>query len=106
MPAVPKTVYLKSNVESQLQPKHPESPDNTPDNSDNETVVSSTNASQQVDPLTAVQDLEVPLPSKARAIPSYVVNDRSRVEVVSVTHEFQQSMVQNHFSATSVEASV
>ena len=51
-------------------------------------------------------DLRVSAPSKPGAIPSYVINDNSRIEVATVSHEFQKSMAENHFSSTSFEASV
>ncbi|EAQ85299.1 hypothetical protein CHGG_09313 [Chaetomium globosum CBS 148.51] len=56
-------------------------------------------------PLTA-EDVNAPIPAKLGAVPSYVVNDRSRIEVTTVMSEFQESMAKNHFSSTSVEASV
>jgi hypothetical protein len=47
----------------------------------------------------------LPLADKPSSFPSFVVNDSSKVEVVMVEHEFQQSMAQNHFTSTSFEAS-
>ncbi|QGJ00606.1 hypothetical protein CEK26_002050 [Fusarium fujikuroi] len=55
-------------------------------------------------PLTA-EDVEAPIPAKLGAIPSYAINDRSRIEITMVSNEFQESMARNHFSASSVEAS-
>lgn len=55
--------------------------------------------------LTA-EDVNAPIPAKLGAVPSYVINDRSRIEVTTVVSEFQESMAKNHFSSTSVEASV
>jgi len=55
--------------------------------------------------LTA-EDIAAPIPAKLGAIPSYVINDRSRIEITTVSSEFQESMAKNHFSSTSVEASV
>ncbi|KAH6640375.1 hypothetical protein F5144DRAFT_589863 [Chaetomium tenue] len=55
--------------------------------------------------LTA-EDVNAPIPAKLGAVPSYVINDRSRIEITTVMSEFQESMAKNHFSSTSVEASV
>ncbi|KAF5664051.1 hypothetical protein FDENT_12979 [Fusarium denticulatum] len=55
-------------------------------------------------PLTA-EDVEAPIPAKLGAIPSYAVNDRSRIDITMVSNQFQESMARNHFSASSVEAS-
>jgi hypothetical protein len=52
------------------------------------------------------KDLLSTAPAKPNAIPSFVVNDNSSVNVISVTHEFQESMARNRFDATLVEASV
>ena len=52
------------------------------------------------------EDLEANIPAKIGAIPSYAISDRSRIEITVVTSEFQESMAKNHFSSTSVEASV
>ncbi|KAA8897742.1 hypothetical protein FN846DRAFT_816632 [Sphaerosporella brunnea] len=60
-------------------------------------------AGEAVKPVNA-KDLTAPV--KPNAIPSFVLNDKSSVNVVSVTHEFQESMASNHFDSTSVEASV
>lgn len=46
------------------------------------------------------------LPVKKPSIPSYTINDKSKVEITSVTHDFQKSMAENHFASTSVEATV
>ncbi|CAE6476517.1 unnamed protein product [Rhizoctonia solani] len=43
--------------------------------------------------------------TKPGAIPNFVVDDASRIEVALTTHEFQMSMAKAHFSATSIEAS-
>ena len=51
-------------------------------------------------------DLGVSAPVKPGATPSYVINDNSRIEVATVSHEFQKSMAENHFSSSSFEASV
>ncbi|KAJ4243310.1 hypothetical protein NW762_014835 [Fusarium torreyae] len=59
---------------------------------------------EQLMPPTA-EDVEAPIPTKLGAIPSYAVNDRSRIEVTMVASEFQESMAKNHFSASSVEGS-
>lgn len=55
-------------------------------------------------PLTA-EDLETTLPKKLGALPSFAVNDTSRIEITSISSELQESMAKNHFSATSVETS-
>jgi hypothetical protein len=47
----------------------------------------------------------LPEAEKPSSFPSFVVNDSSRVEVIAVTHSFQESMAKNHFSSNSVEAS-
>jgi hypothetical protein len=51
-------------------------------------------------------DLAIPPPAKTGAIPSYAIDDESRVEITQTTHKFQQSMAANHFNSTSVEASM
>ncbi|KAI7762618.1 hypothetical protein LZL87_008964 [Fusarium oxysporum] len=55
-------------------------------------------------PLTA-EDVEAPIPAKLGAIPSYAINDRSRIEITMVSNEFQESMARNRFGASSVEGS-
>ncbi|KAJ4039968.1 hypothetical protein NW753_010999 [Fusarium oxysporum] len=55
-------------------------------------------------PLTA-EDVEAPIPAKFGAIPSYAINDRSRIEITMASNEFQESMARNHFGASSVEGS-
>ncbi|KAK0624297.1 hypothetical protein B0T14DRAFT_545337 [Immersiella caudata] len=55
-------------------------------------------------PITA-DDVSGPKPIKLGAVPSYVVNDSSRIEVSLVESEFQESMARNHFSSSSFEAS-
>ncbi|RBA22467.1 hypothetical protein FPRO05_00814 [Fusarium proliferatum] len=55
-------------------------------------------------PLTA-EDVEAPIPTKLGAIPSYAINDRSRIEITMVSNEFQESMARNHFGASAVEGS-
>jgi hypothetical protein len=52
------------------------------------------------------EDLDANIPAKLGVIPSYTINDRSRIEITAITSEFQESMAKNHFSASSVEASV
>lgn len=56
-------------------------------------------------PITA-DDLRAVKPEKPGVLPSFLVNDNSKIEVSVVSHEFQKSMAENHFSASSVEASV
>lgn len=55
--------------------------------------------------LTA-DDLRAVKPSKPGVLPSFVITDNSKIDVSVVTHAFQKSMAENHFSSTSVEASV
>ncbi|KAJ5653740.1 hypothetical protein N7490_000743 [Penicillium lividum] len=66
--------------------------------------VSSTTVVPESQPLQAA-DVHTPMPVKLGAIPSYSINDQSRIEVVNVTSNFQESMAKNHFSASSIEAS-
>jgi len=40
---------------------------------------------------------------KPYGIPSYSINDRSKIEIASISHEFQQSMAENHFTSSSFE---
>ena len=71
------------------------------------TVVEATPEAQpKISKALAAEDINAPIPTKLGAIPSYVVNDRSRIEITTVSSEFQESMAKNHFSSTSVEASV
>lgn len=79
----------------------------TDEDSANEKVHSETTAVKSVDekPITA-GDLRAVKPEKPGVLPSFVVNDNSKIEVTLVSHEFQKSMAENHFSASSVEASV
>ncbi|KAJ7616091.1 hypothetical protein FB45DRAFT_757556 [Roridomyces roridus] len=51
------------------------------------------------------EDATIPIPNKALAIPNFTVDDRSKVEVVSASNEFEMSMATNHFSVISAEAS-
>ncbi|KAI5790047.1 hypothetical protein FPQ18DRAFT_306753 [Pyronema domesticum] len=53
-----------------------------------------------------VDELLSTAPAKPNAIPYFIVTDKSSVNVVSVTHEFQELMASNRFDSTSVEASV
>ncbi|KAK4870832.1 hypothetical protein LT330_000069 [Penicillium expansum] len=46
------------------------------------------------------------LPKKANALPSFVVNDESKITVSLVSHELQESMARNSFSSTSFEGEV
>ncbi|KAJ7618220.1 hypothetical protein B0H17DRAFT_1219978 [Mycena rosella] len=48
----------------------------------------------------------IPLARTALGIPNFAVDDRSKVEVVSVEHEFEMSMAVNHFSTSSVSGSI
>lgn len=57
-------------------------------------------------PATSAKELFDTLPSKAGAIPTFQVNDRSKIEVVSLVHQFQESMATNHFSKSSLEVNV
>ncbi len=49
------------------------------------------------------EDLEEFRFPKPYGIPSYAINDRSKIEIASISHEFQQSMAENHFTASSFE---
>ncbi|KAF2108744.1 hypothetical protein BDV96DRAFT_504130 [Lophiotrema nucula] len=85
-----------------------ENEDNTPPGSESGSLVStSAQSGAELKPsaLTA-EDVAAPIPPKLGAIPSYAINDRSRIEVTNVTSEFQESMAKNHFSSSSVEANV
>ena len=42
-------------------------------------------------------------PKKPNTIPSFIVNDESRVEVVLVSHQLQKSMARNNFTSSSFE---
>ncbi|WJG37039.1 uncharacterized protein FOBCDRAFT_253744 [Fusarium oxysporum Fo47] len=46
-----------------------------------------------------------PIPAKLGAIPSYAINDRSKIEITMVSNEFQESMARNNFGESSVEGS-
>lgn len=74
--------------------------------SDGTVVETATEAETKVAKALAAEDVNAPIPTKLGAIPSYVVNDRSRIDITTVTSEFQESMAKNHFSSSSVEASV
>ncbi|KAK4184696.1 hypothetical protein QBC35DRAFT_466223 [Podospora australis] len=67
------------------------------------TVISDTRAEKHA--LTA-EDIAAEIPVKLGAIPSYVVNDQSRIQITTVSSEFQESMAKNHFDCSSVEASM
>ncbi|KAH6980672.1 hypothetical protein BKA56DRAFT_685551 [Ilyonectria sp. MPI-CAGE-AT-0026] len=60
---------------------------------------------EPVKPLTA-EDVQAPIPTKLGAIPSYAINDRSHIEITAITSEFQESMAKNHFSSSSITASI
>jgi hypothetical protein len=55
--------------------------------------------------LTA-KDVAVDLPTKPGAIPSYAINDQSRIAVTVVSSDFQESMARNHFSSSTIEGGV
>ncbi|GIC86088.1 uncharacterized protein Aud_002450 [Aspergillus udagawae] len=57
-------------------------------------------------PVTSAKEISEELPAKVGAIPSFQINDRSKIEVVSVVHQFQESMATNHFSKSSLEVGV
>ncbi|RWA14487.1 hypothetical protein EKO27_g554 [Xylaria grammica] len=57
-------------------------------------------------PALAAEDLAGTIPAKLGAIPSYVINDQSKIQITVVSSEFQESMAKNHFDSSSVEASV
>ncbi|KAG7294218.1 hypothetical protein NEMBOFW57_004288 [Staphylotrichum longicolle] len=69
-----------------------------------EDAVASTQPAREL-ALTA-EDIAGTIPAKLGAIPSFVVNDQSRIQITTVSSEFQESMAKNHFDSTSVEASV
>ncbi|KAJ7780008.1 hypothetical protein B0H16DRAFT_729600 [Mycena metata] len=52
------------------------------------------------------QSTSIAVASKPSAIPNFAVDDRSKVEVVSVVHDFEMSMATNHFTSTSASGSV
>ncbi len=56
--------------------------------------------------LVSAADLALPPPTKTGAIPAYAIDDQSRIEITQTTHQFQLSMAANHFSSSSIEASV
>jgi hypothetical protein len=58
------------------------------------------------EPALTAEDIAGTIPAKLGAIPSFVVNDQSRIQITTVSSEFQESMAKNHFDSTSVEASV
>ncbi|OIW28572.1 hypothetical protein CONLIGDRAFT_617447 [Coniochaeta ligniaria NRRL 30616] len=58
------------------------------------------------EPALTAEDIAGTIPAKLGAIPSYVVNDQSKIQITTVSSEFQESMAKNHFDSTSVEASV
>ncbi|KAB5590305.1 hypothetical protein CTheo_6243 [Ceratobasidium theobromae] len=53
-----------------------------------------------------VAEVETEVEERARAIPNFAIDDASRVEITSVTSDFQESMAKANFSASSIEASV
>lgn len=57
-------------------------------------------------PATSAKEISEQLPVKVGAIPSFQINDRSKIEVVSLVHQFQESMATNHFSKSSLEVGV
>lgn len=85
----------------------------TPSSGDGDSVVGAADGNKAVAPaepalvpaLTA-EDIAGAIPAKLGAIPSYVVNDQSKIQITVVSSEFQESMAKNHFDSTSVEASV
>ncbi|KAH7205652.1 hypothetical protein BKA60DRAFT_599907 [Fusarium oxysporum] len=56
-------------------------------------------------PISENVEAAAPIPAKLGAIPSYAINDRSKIEITMVSNEFQESMARNHFDASSVEGS-
>ncbi|KAJ5885448.1 hypothetical protein N7495_009958 [Penicillium taxi] len=69
-----------------------------------------TPAQEQLPPIeplvNSANDISEQLPAKVGAIPSFQINDRSKIEVVSLVHQFQESMATNHFSKSSLEVGV
>ncbi|GIK01956.1 hypothetical protein Aspvir_005997 [Aspergillus viridinutans] len=60
-----------------------------------------------IEPSTKVapaKEIVSQLPKKANALPSFVVNDESKIAVSLVSHELQESMARNSFSSTSFES--
>ena len=51
-------------------------------------------------------EIDAPEPPKLGVIPSYAINDGSRIEVTLAEHQLQESLAKNHFDGTSFEASV
>jgi hypothetical protein len=43
---------------------------------------------------------------KPAAIPSFVVSDNSKIDVVSISNSFFESMAKNHLDSSSLEASM
>jgi len=54
-------------------------------------------------PVLNAKDVVAKLPSKPGAIPSYAINDQSRIAITVVSSEFQESMARNHFSSSTIE---
>ena len=48
-------------------------------------------------------DLREYIPVKPAGIPNFAVNDQSKIDIASTQHDFQQSMAENHFTASSFE---
>ncbi|KAI3326737.1 hypothetical protein HD806DRAFT_520475 [Xylariaceae sp. AK1471] len=67
---------------------------------------SSSVASERPVPLAlTAEDIAGVIPTKIGAVPSYAINDQSKIKITTVISEFQESMAKNHFDSSSVEAS-
>ena len=47
--------------------------------------------------------IEKPPIEKPDAIPSFLVNDESKIEVTLVSHQLQESMATNNFASSAIE---
>jgi len=54
----------------------------------------------------STDDIHLPVPKKPDTIPSFVIDDASRIEVVTLKTEAQECMAKSNFSSSSIEASV
>ena len=73
---------------------------------------------QEISPVATVVAVEVSdevapaklvakqLPKKANALPSFLMNDESKITVSLLSHELQESMARNSFSSKSYEGEV
>src|SRR3569833_3898647 len=82
------------------------SEDAVPEQKSQDAVSAADRPTQEPTKALKAEDIAAKVPTKIGAIPSYAINDSSRIEIVLAESEFQESMAKNHFASSAVEANV